>query len=99
MSFFDRIRGHKSNSIPPNATFRLTQEGRAKLQSFDGDARSRILMALETSDGSSNIDEISAAAKVGRGQVEKMIPKLVSSGYVQLAGGGGRLSSDEGMEE
>ena len=78
MGFFNR--GKKS--IPPNATFRLTQEGREKLQEFGGDPRSRILTALETQ-GTSDIDEMSQASGVSRGKVEKLVPKMLRGGYIQ----------------
>lgn len=79
MSFFWR---KKQNTIPPNATFRLTQEGREKLQQFDGDPKSQILVALETN-GTSDIDEISRVSGLGRGQVEKIVPVLARQGYIQ----------------
>lgn len=79
MGFFNR---GKKKAIPPNATFRLTQEGREKLQDFGGDPKSRILTALETH-GTSDIDEISQASGVGRGQVEKLVPGMIRGGYIQ----------------
>ncbi len=81
MSFIDRIRG-KSRSIPPSATFRLTQEGREKLQEFAGDPKSRVLVALETR-GTSDIEEIANASGLSRGQVERFVPTLVKGGYIQ----------------
>ena len=74
--------GRKKKAIPPNATFRLTQEGREKLQQFSGDPKSQILVALETG-GTSDIDEISQASGLSRGQVEKLIPALARGGYIQ----------------
>jgi len=83
MSILDRLyRGGKSHVIPTNATFRLTQEGREKLQEFGGDPKSRILVALETR-GTSDIDEIAGASGLSRGQVERLLPSLVRAGYVQ----------------
>ncbi len=82
----------KAKSIPPNATFRLTQEGRAKLQEFGGDPKSLILTALETR-GTSDIEEISQASGVDRGKVERLIPQMVRGGYVQY------ISSVSGDEE
>ena len=79
MGFFGRGKG---KSIPPNATFRLTQEGREKLQEFGGDPKSRILVALETH-GTSDIDELSQGSGVSRGQVEKLIPGMIRGGYIQ----------------
>ena len=79
MGFFFRGKG---NRIPPNATFRLTQEGREKLQEFSGDPKSRILVALETR-GTSDIDEISQASGLSRGQVERLIPTMIRGGYIQ----------------
>ena len=79
MGFFNRGKG---KGIPPNATFRLTQEGREKLQEFGGDPKSRILTALETQ-GTSDIDEISQTSGVSKGKVEKLIPAMLKGGYIQ----------------
>lgn len=82
MSFLDRIRS-RSKSIPPNATFRLTEQGREKvINEFSGDTKGRILVALETG-GTSDVDEISQKSGISRGQVEKMVPALVRGGYIQ----------------
>ena len=72
----------KVKAFPPNATFRITQEGREKLQEFGGDPKSRILVAFETR-GTSDIDEISQASGLSRGQVEKLVPSMVRAGYIQ----------------
>ena len=74
-------RGEKRR-IPPNATFRITQEGSAKLQEFSGDVNSQILMALETR-GTSNIGELCGASGLSRGQVERAIPGLIQGGYIR----------------
>lgn len=84
--FFDR----KNKGIPRNATFRLTQEGRAKLEDFSGDAKSQILVALE-SGGTSDINEISQATGLSRGKIERMIPAMVRGGYIQYIGAGHSL--------
>ena len=68
-------------TIPPNATFRLTQSGQEKLQEFSGDPKSRVLVALETR-GTSDIEEIASASGLSRGQVERMIPSMVRGGYI-----------------
>lgn len=81
---FDRFK-RRSRGIPTNATFRLTQEGRDKLQTFQGDPKSRILVALETN-GTSDIDEIAQGSGLSRGQVERMIPSMVRGGYIQYVG-------------
>tara|TARA_Y100000310_G_scaffold166912_2_gene166632 strand:+ start:9523 stop:9789 length:267 start_codon:yes stop_codon:yes gene_type:complete len=86
------IFGKKTRGIPQNATFRLTQEGREKLQEFSGDPKSQILVALETR-GSSDIDEISNASGLSRGQVERFIPALTKGGYIQYIS-----STSEGLE-
>ena len=78
MSFFNRGKGR---NIPPNSTFRLTQEGREKLQEFGGDPKSRILMALETR-GTSDISEIGQASGLSRGQIERMVPSMIRGGYI-----------------
>ena len=74
--------GRGGKGIPANATFRLTQEGREKLQEFSGDPKSQILMALETR-GTSDISEISQASGLSRGQVERFISPLTRGGYIQ----------------
>lgn len=78
MSF---LFNRKSKRIPPYATFRLTQEGREKLQKFGGDPKSRILMAFET-EGTSDVEGISNASGLSKGQVERLIPQLVRAGYI-----------------
>jgi len=77
--FFNRGKG---KGMPDNATFRLTQEGREKLQEFNGDPKSQILMALETR-GTSDIKEIADASGLSRGQVERYIKPLTAGGYIQ----------------
>lgn len=79
MGFFSRNKG---SGIPKNATFRLTQEGREKLQQFSGDPKSRILMALETR-GTSDIDEITESSGLSRGQVERFVRQLMAGQYIQ----------------
>ena len=74
--------GRKGQGIPANATFRLTQEGRDKLQEFGGDPKSQVLMALETH-GTSDIAEIAQASGLSRSQVERFIPVLVRGTYIQ----------------
>ena len=78
---FDRMR-KRSKAIPSTATFRLTEQGRDKLQEFSGDVKSRILIALETR-GTSDVDEISQASGLSKSQVERMIPTMVRGGYIQ----------------
>ena len=72
----------KGRGIPRNATFRLTQEGREKLQEFAGNPKDRILMSLETH-GTSDIDEIAETSGLSRGQVERFIRPLVAGQYIQ----------------
>ena len=83
MSILDRFgHGNKGKIIPTNATFRLTQEGRDKLQEFGGDPKSRVLVALETG-GTSDVDEMAQRSGLSRGQVERLVPVLVKGGYIQ----------------
>ena len=89
MSFFF---GRGKRKIPPNASFRLTQEGREKLQDFTGDPKSQVLVALETQ-GTSDIDELSRSSGLGRGQVERLIPGLIRGGYIQYMSAG--MGADE----
>ena len=72
----------KGKGIPRNATFKITQEGREKLQEFNGDPKSQILMALETG-GTSDLDEISQRSGLSKGQIERFIKPLVAGRYIQ----------------
>jgi len=80
MSFFFR---KKQKTLPANATFRLTQEGREKLQNYSGDSKSQVFMALETQ-GTLDTGEIANYSGLSKGQVERLMPQLVRSGYVQI---------------
>ncbi len=84
--------GRKNRGMPQNATFRLTEQGREKLQEFSGDPKSRILVALETG-GSSDIDEISKASGLSKGQIERLVPAMIKGGYIQYITAG--QSSEE----
>ena len=77
--------GKSGRSIPQHATFRLTEQGREKLQEFGGDPKSRVLVALETH-GTSDLDEIAQTSGLRKGQVERIIPQLVRGGFVQYTG-------------
>ena len=89
--------GRRSKRFPPNATFTLTQKGREKVQEFGGDPKSLILTALETR-GTSDIDEISQASGVSKGQIERLLPGMSRGGYVQyITAGSGSLGVEEGM--
>jgi DNA-binding MarR family transcriptional regulator len=72
--------------LPKNATFRLTQEGKEKLQSYTGTPQARILAALESC-GTSDRDEISNATGLSRGSVERNVVALLQKGYIQRIGG------------
>ena len=80
--------------MPKNSTFRLTQEGKEKLQSYSGTPQARILAALETN-GTSDADEIAHASGLGRGRVEKELLTLMQKGFVQRAGGMARLENTD----
>jgi len=94
MSILDGFRRGK-DILPKNAVFRLTQEGREKLQSYSGTPQARILASLETS-GTQDRDEIAAASGLGRGQVERQVLALIQKGDVQRVGAGAtRYEEDE----
>jgi len=76
---------NKKSSIPPGATFRITEQGREKLQEFGSDPKHRILMAFETG-GTSDIEQVSRASNESKGRVERLIPQLVRGGYIQYVG-------------
>lgn len=86
MSFFDSFRHNRSSrGLPHNAMFRVTQEGKEKATQCRGDARSQILVALETN-GTSTAEEISQSIGLSRGQVERELRSMMPV-YVQVAGG------------
>lgn len=80
--FFDRLT-KKGRMLPPNAAFRLTEQGKDKLQEYAGDPKSRVLVTLETR-GTSDVDEIAQASGLNRGQVEKLVPVLLRRGDIQF---------------
>lgn len=90
--FFDRFKRGK-RLIPPNAAFRITEQGKDKLQDFGGDPKSRILVALETR-GTCDVDEIAQTSGLGRGQIERLVPVLLRGGYIQYITGGGGGTDD-----
>lgn len=88
----------KGSVLPKNATYRLTQEGREKLQSYTGSPQARILASLETC-GTSDRDEIANASGLSRWSVEKHVLVLLQKGYIQRVGagvGGEHMTSMEG---
>ncbi len=98
MSILDRF--HKSKvGLPKNATFRLTQEGREKLQTYAGTPQARILVALETQGASADVDEIAGSSGLSKGQVERNIIVLIQKGYVQRSGGEFSSTAPEEVEE
>jgi len=93
MSVLDMFR--RGGKVPASATFRITEQGREKLQDFGVDPKSRILVAMETS-GTSNIEEIARNSGVSRGSVERLLPSLVRGGYIQYVGAGAAMTEDIG---
>lgn len=83
---------NKGKNIPSNAVFRITQEGEEKLQEFNGDPKSQILMALKTR-GSSNMVELAQATGLGRGKMEKLLPQLTPV-YVQYVNTGAGVEGE-----
>ena len=85
-NILDRVRGRKSNTIPASASFRITEQGKDKLQGgIRGDPKSRILVTLET-EGTCTVSDLCAARDgVTKGQAERLLPILVRGGFVQYA--------------
>ena len=94
MGLMDRF-GRKS-AIPRNATFRLTQEGKEKIQTYTGTPQARILVALETQGSSADVDELAGTSGLSKGQVEKNVIALIQKGYIQRVGAG--MSSGDAEE-
>lgn len=88
MGFFDRMfRGKGRAQIPSDAAVIITESGKDALQEYGGDIRGRVLLALETR-GSSDVMKISEASGLTRGQIERVIPGLLRSGYVRFVTSG-----------
>ena len=87
MSVLDSFGMRRKSLLPKNASFRLTQEGREKLQSYSGTPQTRVLAALETQ-GTCDRDEIAAASGLSRGAVERHVLALIQKGDVQRVGAG-----------
>jgi DNA-binding MarR family transcriptional regulator len=94
MGLLDRL-GRKT-VIPRNATFRLTQEGKEKIQTYTGTPQARILVALETQGSSADVDELAGTSGLSKGQVEKNLLALIQKGYVQRVGAGMSSGDAEG---
>lgn len=77
------IFGKNKSHIPASATFNITEVGRNRVDTnYRGDDKDRILMALDTF-GTSNTREISKNAKLNKGRIERLVPILISGGYMQ----------------
>lgn len=94
MNVLEHFGLSKGSPLPKNATFRLTQEGREKLQSYTGTPQARILASLETC-GTSDRDELASASGLSRGAVERNVLALLQKGYVQRVGGGAGLGGGQ----
>jgi DNA-binding MarR family transcriptional regulator len=94
MGILDRFSRNKVG-IPRNATFRLTQEGKEKLQTYTGTPQARIMVAMETMGSSADVDELAGASGLSRGQVERNLLALIQKGYAQRVGAGGYQSAEE----
>lgn len=82
-------------SLPKNATFRITQEGTEKISDGTMTPQMRVLVALQTTGSSADVDELAGASGLSRGRVEKIMIALLQKGYVQRVGGARTSSEDE----
>jgi len=87
MGLLDRFERRPSVK---SSLFRLTEQGKEKLQTFSGDTTSRILMALET-DGSLKLSELSSKTGVSGSKLEHLLPLLTRQGLIAIAGEGEAL--------
>ena len=81
MSIFNRT------SIPNSITFTLTPIGKMRAEDYNGDAESRVLVAIEENGGSCNIAEICAHTGIGRGKVERTLIHARKGGKVHAIRG------------
>lgn len=94
MGLLGRFSSNRAG-IPKNATFRLTQEGKDKIQTYTGTPQARILVAMETMGSSADVNEIAGASGLARGQVERNLLALIQKGYAQRVGSSDMSSGAE----
>lgn len=78
MGFLTRDNHH----ISSHDAFSITEQGKDKLQEFNGDPGFQVLAALE-SHGSAFVDEITRYTGLSGSQVEKWVKRLQHGGYIQ----------------
>lgn len=73
-------------TIPPNATFRLTQEGSDKIRDGNQSPQMRALIAIQTIGSSADVQEVASHAGMSRGAAEHAMIALAQKGYIQRVG-------------
>lgn len=66
-------------------TFRITEQGREKVQDYRGRPADRILVALE-SEGGMDIKDLSSNSGISVGHLEHLLPALIRGGYIATTG-------------
>jgi len=83
--FFNRGRNRPSLK---QVSFRLTEVGKGKLQTFDGGEAGRVLMALEVAGSSLDLDDLSRQTGFSPGHLERLLPGMARKGYISMSGQG-----------
>ena len=92
--FLDR-RDNRETTINKNGWFSLTERGKERVSKFGygNSPQDRLLVALECADSAATLDDITRFSHMSRGQVERLLPRLIRSGMVAdnagYAGGDG----------
>jgi len=94
--FLDRRGGDRREpGINRNGWFSLTERGKERVSKFGYGNRpqDRLLVALECADASATLDDMARLSHMSKGQVERLLPGLISGGMVSdnagYAGGAG----------
>jgi hypothetical protein len=94
MTWFNRLfRGKGAAHIPADAAMMITEHGKNALGDYKGDSKEQILLALETR-GSCDVEKLSSATGLTRGEVERAVPALLRNGYVRFLTAGGGVGDD-----
>lgn len=83
MGLFDRRDDHR-DTINKNGWFSLTERGKERVSRFGygNSPQDRLLVALECADSAATLDDMARFGHMSRGQVERLLPRLIKSGMV-----------------
>ena len=83
MNTMDNMSGGRS-SVNKNGWFGLTERGKSRVDEFGygNSTQDRVLVGIECAGSACTIDDIARNCHISRGQVERVLPRLVKAGMV-----------------